>query len=82
MWVKVGDTVDVFEYPGPDVNTEGGFEMPRVVRDAEVIQIDKARKKKMVTLRMSLFEKMRMNNGTSGFSIDRNNSDLDYVWVD
>ena len=82
MWVKVGDTVDVFEYPGPDVNTEAGFEMPRVVRDAEVIRIDKANKTRVVTLRMSVFEKMRMNNATSGFSIDRNDSDLDYVWVD
>ena len=80
--VEVGDNVDVFESPGPDVDTDGGYEMPRVVSNAKVLWTNKGKKQSSVTLRMSIFEKMRMNHAIPEFWIDHHESDVDYLWLD
>ena len=77
--VEVGDNVDVFESPGPDVYTEGGYMMPRVVSNAKVLWAKKGQKQSSVTLRMSIFEKIRMNEAIPGFWIDHHESDVDYI---
>ena len=82
MFVDIGDTIDVFQWPGPEVNTDGGFELQRVVRDAEVVEITKRGKTNDVKLRVHLIDIMSLSNAENGFVIEQNPSDRPTSWVD
>ena len=82
MFVDIGDTIDVFQWPGPEVNTDGGFELQRVVRDAEVVEITKRGKTNDVKLRVHLTDIMSLSYAKNGFVIEQNPSDRPTSWVD
>ena len=81
-FVNVGDTIDVFEWPGPEVDTDGGFELHRVVRDARLVAITKRGDCYDVKLKVHLIDAISLSKADNGFLVDRNASDRPTYWVD
>ena len=82
MFTETGDTIDVFAYPPPSVNTEGGFDMARIIRDATIQSVDRNADGVAVTIRLTPIEILSAKNSVSGYWINKNPGDRETIWVD